>query len=100
VIGKAAHKDIGQNIQSVHQIELLEDHRTVTPPLPQIAAAQRGDILIAKRDPTRGGVDQAVNQAQERRFARARPTDHPDKLARGDVKRDGVNGAGGAEGSA
>ena len=66
MISKAAHKNIGQNIQPLYQIELLEDHRAVPPPLPQIAPTQCSDIGSTKGNLTIGRVDKSVYQGAER----------------------------------
>ena len=56
-------------------------------PLPQVAAAQRGDVGTFEHDPAFGRLGQAVDHAQQSGFAGAGAADHADKAARRNRKR-------------
>ena len=100
MIGQPPDQNIGQHIQPVDQVELLKDHRAIAPPLPQCATLERGHILRAKLDRAFGRIDQPVDQPQKGGFARTRAADNAHKLTWGDIKVDGMYGAGGSELSA
>ena len=52
------------NVETAHEVELLEDHGAVRPPGPQLLALEPGDIVVTEEDLTIRGVDQPVQQAQ------------------------------------
>ena len=83
---------IRQDIEPLHQVELLEDHGAAHAPVAQRAAAQRGHVRAVEQHATRGGVRQAVQHAQQGGLARARAPDHAHHLPRRHGERDGVDG--------
>ena len=85
-------RDIGQDIQPVDQVELLEDHRAVAAPASEGLATQAGDFVAPKRNRPLGGVDEAVDQPEHRGFAGAGASDHTDKLPGLNLERDIVDG--------
>jgi hypothetical protein len=78
---------IGQHVEPADQVELLENHGRARPPLPQILAAQRGDIDAFEQDAALGRIGEAVDHPQQGRFAGAGATDHADEAARRDRER-------------
>ena len=82
MVGQPADQHIGQNVQPINEVELLEDHRAIAPPFPQAAAAQCGDIGRAEADRAFRRLHETVNKAQESGLLRAGRADHPDELAR------------------
>ncbi|MNV17889.1 hypothetical protein D3C71_1086910 [compost metagenome] len=77
---EAAEHDIGQHVKARHQIELLEDHGAVALPVAERRAPQRRNFRVVEMNGTRGGIDEAVDHAQQRRFSRTRASDHADHL--------------------
>ncbi len=79
---EAAQKNVRENVETGHQIELLEDHGAVALPVAECCTAQCGYLDITETDGTRSGVDQAVDHAQKSGLARPGATDDTNHLAR------------------
>jgi hypothetical protein len=92
-----ADQDVGQHVQPLHQVELLEDHGAVGAPPAQRGAAERRDVLPAIQDAAVRRLGQPVDHAQQRGLARARTPDDADHLAVGDRKPNIVDGRHGTE---
>ena len=85
MVAQSADQDIGQHVQPIDQIELLEDHGTARSPCPQLAPLQRGDGDVSVVDCPIRGFDQAIDQAQERRFPCPRTANDADHLPSWDL---------------
>ena len=97
---EAPHQDVVEDVELAHEVELLEDHGAAGAPVAQLAAAQGGDVGPVEGDGAGAGLDEAVNHAQQRRLAGARPPHDADEAALGDVERDVVHGRLAAEATA
>ena len=81
LVGQPADQHVGQHVQPLHQVELLEDHGAVAPPVAQGPAVERGHVPPAREDAAGARRLQPVDQPQQGRFARARAADDADHLA-------------------
>jgi hypothetical protein len=93
----APDQHVGQHVEAVHQVELLEDHGAVGAPGQQRAPLQGRDVGAVTQDAAGAGLQQAVHQAQQGRLAGAGASDDADHLALGDLQADPVDRAGRAE---
>src|SRR5690554_2174407 len=100
MFGKPSNQYIGQDIQPLYKVELLEDHRALPSPLTKRPALERCHINRTKMDRPFRRIDQAVHQSKQRRLACTGRTDDTDKLTRRNVEGYAVYGLGGTEAAA
>lgn len=98
--GKSTDQHVGEYVQPVDQIELLEDHRALAPPLAQGLSFEGGDLPASEGDATIGRFDQPIDQSKEGGLARTGATDDPDEFAGTDVEADAVHRTGGTKAAA
>jgi hypothetical protein len=91
VISQASDQHVGEHVQAVDQVELLKNHGAARAPAQQLPAPQRTDVGAVEPDASGGGVDEPVDQPQQRGFARAGPADDAHHGARFDVQVDRID---------
>ena len=94
VLCQAPDQDIGQDIEAINEVELLEDHRAIAAPFAQGFTLEGRDLGPPKRNRSLRGVDEAVDQAEHGGLASAGASDDAHKLAGLDVECDVIDGAG------
>jgi hypothetical protein len=82
--------------QSIHQVELLEDHADAAPGLTQFARRQADDVGGAETDAPGRRLDQPVDAADERALARTGSADDGNDLGPVDGEADAVQRPGSA----
>ena len=87
-----AQKNVGQNVEARHEVELLEDHGAVAMPTAQRGPAKRRNLDAVETDRPFARVDEPVDHAQKRGFASARAPDDADHLAVAYLQIDAVDG--------
>jgi hypothetical protein len=87
-----ADQHVGQHIEALHQVELLEDHRAFGAPVAQAAALETRDIAALEEDAALAGLGQPVDQAQHGGLAGAGPADDADHLSCRHLEADAVHG--------
>src|SRR5690606_3469433 len=98
--GKPSNQDIGQDIQPLYKVELLEDHGAIPSPLSECFTLERCHINRTKMDRSFRRIDQTVHQSQQRRLAGTGRTDDTDKLTRWNVEGYPVYSLSGTEAAA
>ncbi len=89
-----------QHVAVREQREVLEDHGDLRGPyVAQLTRGQRGEVLAAEEDASRGGFQQAVQHAQQSGLARSRQTHDDEDLAGPDVEGGVDHGSGGPVGA-
>jgi hypothetical protein len=89
---EAPDQHVGQHVQPLHEVELLEDHGAARAPVPQRLPAQRGDVPPFEQHAAGGGLGEAVHHADQGGLARARAADNAHHLPGRDRKGHAVHG--------
>jgi hypothetical protein len=88
---EAARQDVGDDVETADEVELLEHHGAGRAPAEKFAALQRRDLAAVELDAALARLGEAVDHAQERRLAGARAADDADHLPVGNGERDAVD---------
>ena len=84
-----AERHVVDHLAVGQQAEVLEDHRHLAPPgVEQRGVAHAGDVVAIQLDRALGRLDQAGQQADQRRLARAGQAHDHEHLAGRDLERD------------
>src|SRR5262245_46239665 len=86
MVAQTPEKDIGEDIESVDEMKLLENHRTTRAPSPQVTSPEGRDVHSLEVHGTSVRLEQAIDESEEGRFPRTRATNDSDHLARCDVQ--------------
>ena len=85
-------QDLADGLARVEaRVRVLEDHLELAPPLPQVLALERQEVLAVERDRARQRLRDAHDRPADRGLARARLADEPERLAARDGERDAVD---------
>src|SRR5262245_34946262 len=88
VIAQTAEQDVGQDIEPVDEMKLLENHCTARPPGAQVTPPQRSDVDPLKGHRPLSRLEQAIDETQKGRLPCARAPNDPDHLPGCNVQAD------------
>ena len=92
-----AVQHVGHHVHAWHQVELLKDHRALRLPGAFLGALQRQHVPAFEHQAPVRGIRQPVHHPQQRRLARAGPTDNAQHDGPVEFERRPVNGQVGTE---
>ena len=95
--GQGADENIVEDAEPLEQVELLEHEAHASPDMAKASARGTGDGSAVHGDRAAGRGHEAVEAAEQGRFAGAARADQGDELSGFDVERDAIepNGAAG-----
>ena len=86
MIAQTPAQDIGEDIESVNKMKLLENHRTTRSPGAQVMPSEGSDVDSLEVHCPPGRIEQAIDETEEGRFSRTGAPNNPDHLSRHDVQ--------------